>query len=69
MSENNSDFFYMTRRIGSTVYKVKVHLAEEGTGSAEDKILRIIDKELLTAEEKCGIVSMPQTSRQSERSA
>ena len=69
MSENNSNFFYMTRRIGSTVYKVKVHLVEEGTGSAEDKILRIIDKELLTAEEKCGIVSMPQTSRQSERSA
>lgn len=69
MSENNSNFFYMTRRIGSTIYKVKVHLTEEGTGSAEDKILRIIDKEMMTADEKCGIVSMPQTSRQSERSA
>ena len=69
MSENNSNFFYMTRRIGSTVYKVKVHLAEEGTGNAEDKILRIIDKEMMTADEMCDIVCMPQTSRQSERSA
>lgn len=69
MSENKQNHIFMTKRIGSTVFKVKVCLAEDGTDTAEEKMLRIIQNEVMTAEEKCGIMNMPQTSRQSERSA
>ncbi len=69
MSENKQNCIYMTKRIGSTVFKVKVYLAEDGTDTAEEKMLRIIQNEVMTAEENCGIMNMPQTSRQSERSA
>ena len=69
MSESKNSSIYMTKRIGSTVFKVKVHLAKDGTDTAEEKMLRIIQNEVMTAEDMCGIMSMPQTSRQSERSA
>ena len=69
MSESKEKCFFMTKRIGSTVFKVKVYLAEDGTETAEEKMLRIIQNEMMTADEKCGIMTVPQTSRQSERSA
>ena len=62
MAKNeNSNFSYMTRRIGGTTYKVKVVF--------RDKILRMIRNETVTTGGTCGIMDSPQMSRQSERSA
>lgn len=64
------DFRYMTRRIGSTTYKVKVVFHEEDGGETmEEKIMRMIRNESNTTDGKCGILEAPQMSRQSERSA
>lgn len=65
----NSNYNYMTRRIGSTTYKVKVVFNDTGQETMEDKILRMIRNESMENEEKCGIMEPPQMSRQSERSA
>jgi len=65
----NENISYMTRRIGGTTYKVKVVFSENSTETMEDKILRIIKNDLLANDEKCGIMNLPQMSRQSERSA
>ena len=70
MAKNeSSNFSYMTRRIGSTTYKVKVVFNEDGTETMEDKILRLIRNEVVTAAGTCDIINVPQMSRQSERSA
>lgn len=65
----NKNFSYTTYRIGSTIYKVKVIFNDAANETMEDKILRIIRNEVLTDKEKCGILEVPQMSRQSERSA
>ncbi|MBE6845909.1 MAG: hypothetical protein E7508_09450 [Ruminococcus sp.] len=65
----NENISYMTRRIGGTTYKVKVVFSENSTETMEDKIIRIIKNDLLANDEKCGIMNLPQMSRQSERSA
>ncbi len=67
-SESNN-YSYMTRRIGSTTYKVKVVWGESGTETMEDKILRIIRNEVHTSCENYDTIVAPQMSRQSERSA
>ena len=59
----------ITRRIGSTTYKVRVEFCENATETMEEKILRMIKNEVSTNGEKCGIIESPQMSRQSERSA
>ncbi len=59
----------MTRRIGSTTFKVKVVFNDTARETMEDKILRMIGNEVLENEEKCDIIISPQMSRQSERSA
>ena len=58
----------MIRRIGATTYKVKVYCKDSGE-TMEDKILRIVRNEAFKNDEACGIISLPQMSRQSERSA
>ena len=65
----NENISYMTKRIGNTTYKVKIAFSENGTETMEDKIIRIIKNEILAKVEKCGIMDLPQMSRQSERSA
>ena len=60
---------YMTRRIGSTTYKVKVVFSENGGETMEEKILRMIRNEGLQNGVKRGMIDAPQVSRQSERSA
>ena len=67
-SENNN-FSYMPRRIGGTIYKVKVVFNETGHETMEDKILRMIRNEGVITDGTCGIMDSPQMSRQSERSA
>ena len=66
-TENNAS--YMTRRIAGTVYKVKVMFNENSSESMEDKILRIVRNEMVTNDGTYDIMTAPQMSRQSERSA
>jgi len=66
MKENYTTFL---RHIGSTTYKVKVYFNDEGKETMEDKILRMIRNEVLETDGECGIMALPQMSRQSERSA
>ena len=63
-----NNYTTMIRRIGSTTYKVKVYFKENGQ-TMEDKILRIVRNETFKNDEACGIITIPQMSRQSERSA
>ena len=53
----------ITRRIGSTTYKLKVFFSETAKETMEDKILRMIKNESLTNGETCGIMESPQVSR------
>ena len=63
-----NNYTTMIRRIGFTTYKVKVYFKDSGE-TMEDKILRIVRNEGFKSDEPCGIISLPQMSRQSERSA
>jgi hypothetical protein len=71
MTENsaNQRSLYMTRRIGSTTYRVKVAFADDASETMEDKILRMIRNEGSATGPECGTIGVPQVSRQSERSA
>ena len=59
----------MTRRIGSTVFKVNIFTKEDGADTMEDKILQLIRREGLASPPDCGMIDVPQMNRQSERSA
>ena len=67
-NDANQQYQYITRRIGSTTYKVKVFFSAGGE-TLEEKILRMIRNEGSAAAPLCGIMETPQMSRQSERSA
>ena len=67
--KTNQNFQYITRRIGATTFKVKVVFSDTGQETMEDKILRIVRNEAMETSDFCGIMSTPQMSRQSERSA
>ncbi len=68
-TKTDNNYSYITRRIGATTFKVKVVYNDTGNETMEDKILRIVRNEVLENGEKCGIMELPQMSRQSERSA
>lgn len=53
---------YMTRRIGSTTYKVKVVFGNAGE-TMEEKILRMIQNDSSAEGSGCGIMDVPQVSR------
>ena len=59
----------LVKKIGKTTYKVRVHLSETASETMEDKILRLIRNDGLAMDGECGIMELPQMSRQSERSA
>ena len=63
-----NNYTTMIRRIGKTTYNVKVFCKESGE-TMEDIILRIVRNEAFKNDEGCGIIKLPQMSRQSERSA
>ena len=67
--EQNKREQFIIRRIGGTTYKVRVVFNESGYETMEDKILRIVRNDMVTNDGTCGIMEMPQMSRQSERSA
>lgn len=68
-NKENQNCQYMTRRIGSTTYKVKVVFSDNGGETMEEKILRMIRNEGLQKVGERGTMDAPQMSRQSERSA
>lgn len=60
----NKDYIFMSRRIGTTTYKVKVYFNNNSTETMEDKIFRVILNHPLANDENCGIMtSTPQMSR------
>ena len=67
--ENKENSNYFTRRIGSTTYKVRIAFSGTGDETMEDKILRLVRNEVVTTDGNRGTMSVPQMSRQSERSA
>lgn len=69
MENNNRTTFTLSRRIGSTNYRVSVCCSDAATETFEDKILRLIRNEAMEIGEKCVIMTLSQASRQSERSA
>ena len=69
MNDNQNNYTTMSRRIGKTTYMVRVFFSEGKTETFEDKILRIVRNEAFKNDEACGIITIPQMSRQSERSA
>ena len=58
----------MYRRIGSTTYKVRIHFSDTAQESMEDKIIRLIGNDAMDMAPECGIMMMPQMSRQPEGS-
>ena len=66
---NTRTTFTLSRRIGSTNYRVNACCSDAATETFEDKIFRLIRNEAMEIDEKCVILAVPQTSRQSERSA
>ena len=57
----------MYRRIGSTTYKVRIHFSDTAQESMEDKIIRLIGSETMDMAPECGIMMLPQMSRQPEK--
>ena len=60
----NPNYIFMSKRIGTTTYKVKVYFNNNSTETMEDKIFRVILNHPLANDENCGIMtSTPQMSR------
>ena len=57
------------RRVGNTNFKVRVLFTESAAETMEEKILRIVRNSGDHFDEKYDIMTVPQMSRQSERSA
>ena len=53
----------MTKRIGSTIYKVKIYFSDTESETMEEKILRNIRNEVLEKSANRGKIEMPQMSR------
>ncbi len=67
--EEQKNCGYLIRRIGSTNYRVRVYFSNTESETMEEKILRMVKNEAVQDAENCGIITLPQMSRQSERSA
>ena len=59
----------LSRRVGSTNYTVRAYCSGTESENFEEKIFHMINNEELASTEDCGIMPLPQVSRQSERSA
>ena len=59
----NKDYIFMSKRIGTTTYIVKIYLNNNSTETMEDKILRIVTNHPLANDGKCDIMKSPQMSR------
>ena len=66
-AEKNTATIY--RRIGSTTYKVRVHFSDTAQETMNDKILHLIENEVVTNAEDCGIMQIPQMTQPLEGSS
>ena len=55
--------FTLSRRIGSTNYRVTAYFSETEAETLEDKIFRMIQNEVLENGPDCGTMKSPQMSR------
>ena len=53
----------LTKKIGTTTYKVNVHFNQNAGETMEEKFLRIFSQYPLANGEKCGIIDVSQMSR------
>ena len=60
-------FFY--RRIGGTLFKVRVYTGSGYADTLDEKISRLIRNEVMTGGGNCGIMNLPQMSQPPERSS
>ncbi len=60
-------FFY--RRIGGTLFKVRVYTGSGYADTLDEKITRLIRNEVMTGDGNCGIMNLPQMSQPPERSS
>ena len=60
---HDKKYVLMTKRVGSTTFRVKVHFKDEGNQTMEDKLLKIFSKNLLANKKKCATIETPQMSR------
>ena len=59
----NKEYIFMSKRIGTTTYKVKVYFNNNSAETMEDKFLRIITNHPLANDGKCDIINVSQMSR------
>ena len=69
MEATKTPAFSLSRRVGSTNYTVRAYCSGTESKNFEEKIFHMINNEELANAEDCGIMTIPQVSRQSERSA
>ena len=60
--------FGFSRKIGTTLYRANIYCSPQSAESFEEKLMRLIRHDALDIYNKYGIMSVPQMSRQSERS-
>ena len=66
-SSSAAGFFY--RRIGGTLFKVRVYTGSEYAGTLDEKISRLIFNEMVTGEKSYVKMDSPQMSQPPERSS
>lgn len=69
MEATRNPTFFLSRRIGSTVYRVNVYANSATAETLEDIIIHLVRNEALDSCDERAIMTAPQMSRQSERSA
>ena len=60
--------FSISRKIGNTLYRANFYYSPTCTESIEEKLMRLVRHDMLDIFGGRGIMTVPQTSRQSERS-
>ena len=63
MENNRTTTFTLSRRIGSTNYRVSAHFSDTAAETLEDKMCRIIQNEVLESGLERGTMTLPQMSR------
>ena len=66
-SPSPAGFFY--RRIGGTLFRVRVYTGSGYVDTLDEKISRLIRNEVMTGGGNCGMVDSPQMSQPPERSS
>lgn len=66
-SPSPAGFFY--RRIGGTLFRVRVYTGSGYADTLDEKISRLIRNEVMTGGGNCGMMDSPQMSQPPERSS